>query len=626
MFSAFRRQICRSCAFPGQANADYSSFEIDNYNVRINVLKDSTIEVTETLDVNFNQERHGIYRDIPLKGTLKREVNGKLVKSNYTIEIYDVFVLDEPFAEYRDGDSYIIKIGDEDQLLTGKQTYTISYKILMDDCSDDSFDEIYVDLIGSDWDTVIHHADITVTMPFEFDENSVNITSGLVGSASNIYTEYIIADNSIYITTTKELSSNAGVSLRIELEEGYFNYSESEPAKFSLSDIDFEYYIMFFSVVLMFIIWFNFGKTPKMNINTYTLPPKNMTPAEVGYIFDGRVDDKDVISLLFFWAVNGYIAIKKLKLNNYEIKRLVKNPVFENEYEKDFFHALFDSGIKNVPSRKKTNTFHLRYRFSEITNKAKRQIINKYNLIHGGIFTKSSVIIKNITLALCASPYLLSVFRVSQVSEEFIKILIATYLGASIFLYFGFKHLNEMFISKIKSKSTRKILNSILFPVYIAVPFYFMYKTMYKFTYDSVFIYGVLVTIFLIGLLAGNMEKPTEKTIELRENILGFRKFMKNATTDEIKTMAYENQYYFYDVLPFAYVLDLAAVWSRKFENILNVFPYWYYDSKMQGQFAIPRFGRIFNSVEGGITVRGASGGGSGGGGGGMGGGGGGSW
>ena len=51
----------------------YYPYEIQGYDVTVKVGKDNVYHVTERLQVNFNQARHGIYRDIPVINNVSRE-------------------------------------------------------------------------------------------------------------------------------------------------------------------------------------------------------------------------------------------------------------------------------------------------------------------------------------------------------------------------------------------------------------------------------------------------------------------------------------------------------------------------------------------------------------------------
>ncbi len=136
------------------------------------------------------------------------------------------------------------------------------------------------------------------------------------------------------------------------------------------------------------------------------------------------------------------------------------------------------------------------------------------------------------------------------------------------------------------------------------------------------------------------MKRRTKKGAELLGKILGFKEFIRVAEVDRIQKLVEQNPSYFYDVLPYAYVLGLSKKWAKKFENIGVEPPNWY-----QGSFGNRPFTTLLllNSLDhatrvmsdsivipsssgGGDSGGGFSGGGGGFSGGGMGGGGGGGW
>lgn len=72
---AFRLYVaCQLLLMAKPALADsYYPYEIQGYDVTVKVGKDNVYHVTERLQVNFNQARHGIYRDIPVINNVSRE-------------------------------------------------------------------------------------------------------------------------------------------------------------------------------------------------------------------------------------------------------------------------------------------------------------------------------------------------------------------------------------------------------------------------------------------------------------------------------------------------------------------------------------------------------------------------
>jgi predicted GTPase len=70
-------------------------------------------------------------------------------------------------------------------------------------------------------------------------------------------------------------------------------------------------------------------------------PPDGMTSAEVGYAIDGFVDNKDVISLIIYWADKGYLKIKTIKKDEFELLKQ-KDPDDKMKlYEKQMFNKMF---------------------------------------------------------------------------------------------------------------------------------------------------------------------------------------------------------------------------------------------------------------------------------------------
>ena len=64
------------------------------------------------------------------------------------------------------------------------------------------------------------------------------------------------------------------------------------------------------------------------------------------------------------------------------------------------------------------------------------------------------------------------------------------------------------------------------------------------------------------------MERKTEYGEKIKPQIEGFREFLLKAEKDQLEDLVTKNPEYFYDVLPFTYVLGVSKKWISKFENI----------------------------------------------------------
>ena len=127
------------------------------------------------------------------------------------------------------------------------------------------------------------------------------------------------------------------------------------------------------------------------------------------------------------------------------------------------------------------------------------------------------------------------------------------------------------------------------------------------------------------------LPKRTEYGNKMLGKLGGFKNFLETAEKEKLEEMVNNNPEYFYDILPFTYVLGVSDKWIKKFESISLQAPSWYDSSN---KFDVVTFGSFIDSTMSSAqeamssSPSGDGSGGSGGGssGGGSGGGGGGSW
>ena len=98
------------------AFADDDGYYIKSMDVKVDANDKREFKIKETIDVYFNEERHGIIRTIPKEGSLE----------DYNIT--DVNVEGAPF-EKDDSANLELKIGDKDETIEGDKTYVITYTL-----------------------------------------------------------------------------------------------------------------------------------------------------------------------------------------------------------------------------------------------------------------------------------------------------------------------------------------------------------------------------------------------------------------------------------------------------------------------------------------------------------------
>ncbi|MGN0530182.1 MAG: DUF2207 domain-containing protein [Eubacterium sp.] len=84
---------------------------------------------------------------------------------------------------------------------------------------------------------------------------------------------------------------------------------------------------------------------------------------------------------------------------------------------------------------------------------------------------------------------------------------------------------------------------------------------------------AILVCAFILSFF---VRRRTQAGAEILQKIEGFKMFLKTAEKERLETLVNDNPEYFYDILPYAYVLDVSKEWTKNFESIAIEQPKWY--------------------------------------------------
>ena len=179
-------------------------YTLSKYDVNIIVNENNTFDITETITAHYNTPKHGIIRDIPLKNEIVR-LDGTTSKNR--AQVTNVRVNHE-YTTQRTIGNYRIQIGSPDAFLTGEETYVIQYTYNIGKDPIKGYDELYFNIIGDKWDTVIQNITFSITMPKEFDVAKLGFSSGEKGSTANEKVEYTVKENVITGKYHSFLNSN----------------------------------------------------------------------------------------------------------------------------------------------------------------------------------------------------------------------------------------------------------------------------------------------------------------------------------------------------------------------------------------------------------------------------------
>ncbi len=346
-------------AFPSRASAQVAPYVIDDFSSEITINQDSSVTVKETIDVTFNQNRHGIYRDIPVVyHTQEKTINSKL----------RVISVNEEYETSREGDYIRIKIGDPDEYVLGKKTYEIVYRARNIIQRFEDHDELYWNVAGDGWDTSLGSVEASVISDFASISN-IQCFEGQVGVTTKC--EELSHDaKSANFTAGTNLGMGRDMTIVVALDR---NNSINFGATLSDQISDYwGYPVVFVPFLLMFYFWYKKGRDERLvGDNIYYEPDKKqtettpmfnkreflpmvyspiagLTPSEVGTLIDERVDIHDVVAEIVELGRLGYLKIekinKKLAKDDYLIKRLKEDSGKLREYQKYLFESIFEYG------------------------------------------------------------------------------------------------------------------------------------------------------------------------------------------------------------------------------------------------------------------------------------------
>ena len=639
---------------------DWHDYVIDKYDIDIKVNENNTFDITEEITAHFNVPKHGIYRTIPIKNTVKR-LDGTTSKNYARITNLSV---DNEYTEEKENGNYKLKIGSEDKTITGNQKYVIkyTYNIGKDPLKDK--DEFYFNLIGTDWDTVIGNITFKITMPKEFDSSKLGFSSGIASSVDSSKIIYDVDGNIISGRYNGILNSKEALTVRLELSEGYF-----VGAGYKMNFFD---YIMFIIPILFLIVsillWYKYGRDEKVVETVEFNPPDGLNSLDVGFLYKGTTNNKDVVSLLIYLANKGYIKIEEIKkksLFNKQDFKITKLKEYDgsDENEHIFLYGLFSkedkidskkikdlikaskkAGVKMSYSEAYEKAFfgttveeHNSVTLSDLYNNFYKTI----NQIIANMTAKKDEIFEKIPLKLICLMNLLiiisslSMIIISTFEETGIESGVDWVILISILIINSIVCIPIMAIVSVIEYSFNSRIKIIL-----AMVFFLSYK-IYAFNSFSLqelmFCNPVHLIGFIIGMICelgiiifcSLLSKRTKYGNEMLGKIKGFKTFLETAEKDKLESMVNDNPTYFYDILPYAYVLGVSDKWIKKFETISMKAPSWYvgYDA-----FDMHTFSSFITtamtsaqsamtsspSSDSGSSGGGSSGGGSGGGGGGS--------
>ncbi len=632
-----------------------ASERILSYDSRIEVHKDSSLTVTETINVIAEgaQIKRGIYRDFPTKykggHTVGFSVRG--VKRDGAAEAYHTQDMTNGVRVY---------IGKSDVLIPyGEHTYEITYKTDRQLGYFEGHDELYWNVTGNGWVFPIDQATATVTLPEGVPGNEIKMEgfTGAQGSKARNFNA-MLTHGRPYFITTEPLRPYEGLTIVVGWPKGFVAQPpigsrpadtetppsgktgmESDVMKFRMpgnGKMILGEALVLLLVIYYITVWAKVGRDPEKGVIVpLFVPPKGVSPAACRYISRMAFDNKAFTAALVSAAVKGCVTIIEEKKGKFAIKRASKDTSVLSKDEMKSVEWLMERS-DYLKFEQENHTM-----IKTALDKLKDALKTAYEKVY--FFTNTQYFVPGAIISFII--LFVSAFTTSpQMKTENVAVLVFMSVWLSGWTV-GVIALLMSAGSKWKAFLTRggrlAYLGEAVFLTLFSVPFiFFEIFGLVIFTgVSSLMMPIILLEIVIINIVFYHLLKArTLAGRTIMDAIEGFRMYLTTAERDEIRAMGAPNEtpQLFEKYLPYAIALDVENAWADKFNDILSkssvegsgYSPVWYSGTSFSragaAGFAAAMGGSLSGTISSSSVAPGSSSGCGGGGGGGVGGGGGG--
>lgn len=564
---------------------DYS-YEISSYSVNVDVSEERILSIKESITVEFlTNYHHGIYRYVPLSSTVAYyDENGSLHSKNYRDTLSNFKYLSDESTEntscissVKDNGYMVFQIGDATSYaMAGKEyTYTFSYDYAIGDDRISSKDLFYFNIIGAEWDTTIAKLDFSVKFPTEIESQDFKFYVGKYGednTAGDERLSYSITGDTVSGTCTN-LDYAEAVTAYTEFENGYFKTHRNY-----LPDILFA--VLTLAVLGWIIVFYekNKKKEPIIDVVEFSAP-KGLTPAEVGYLDDGKITGNELSSLIVYWASKGYVTLKEHE-KSVDITKVKDLPDDAKEHEKIFFNGLFkDEKTQTINSQK------LDHIDADVGYKSKTAVKAELDSCFvSGVRGHYNWICFSV-IALFFVLFCKNCYQAFEYGQSMI-------FGFLLILAFAIMMMvTKNLIKNKEKKSTKKYWFSLSVCAVILLAIMVLLALSME-SYCDIFgaRFYIMIVPFVVLLIGPRLEMYTEQGRDYLGHINGLKNFIVVAEKERMEMLVKDNPELFYDILPYAYVLGVSDVYMEKFKEISLEQPSWYSSSDV---FTVYLFSQI---------------------------------
>lgn len=286
---------------------------IRDFHAELDVLPDSSLDVTETMHVDFSGHWQGIYRTIPVEYAGPGGFNYSLFLTDITASDSNGVAL--RIEKQRVGGNLRLKIlvpaADD-----SSRDISLHYRVRDGLRFFEDHDELYWNVTGTAWDAPIESVSAHVVVPAGATGLHAANYTGFLGSRSQDARVDVLGTN-IDIQTQRPLAFHEGLTIVAGWDKGFVHEpsGSEKAAQFLASNWPLFVPVGVFFVMLW--LWSTRGRDPRVGaIAVQYEPPAGLSPGEAGALVDDQAGIRDITATLVDLAVRGFITIEEKEVSH----------------------------------------------------------------------------------------------------------------------------------------------------------------------------------------------------------------------------------------------------------------------------------------------------------------------
>jgi len=380
----------------GWAASVETGWTVTSFATDLGVQPDGSLAVAEVIAVDFGaQNKHGIFRDIPVRYTYNDKYDRVIELSDLSVK--DGGGNDVPYSTSMNGADQELKIGDASRTVTGTQTYVIHYTARGAYNAFSDHDELYWNATGNAWAVPVAHATATLRAPPGAVQR-VLCFEGAQGATTPCVSNLRPAAGQATFATGAPLSPGEGLTVVAALATGTIPRPEpilarkprsaAEMFEPSVPAVAISAFVLVAGLGGLGWLYWRAGRDRSYRSAYYLNhdpstpdevlplgshqplvvefgPPNNLRPAQLGLILDESADTKDMTATIVDLAARGFLTITEvsgkglLGKPDYELARAASPPDVSGlePYERSIYAGLFDDHAGKVALSDLKGTF-----------------------------------------------------------------------------------------------------------------------------------------------------------------------------------------------------------------------------------------------------------------------------